>query len=125
MIKYNSTIVPKGFVGITLFPYVFLRYAKDWLILHRGQRYHDKLIRHEHTHLPQQLESLILFPIIYLTHYFILRLRYRNKYSTKKRRKLMAYRDICYEREAKINEQDSNYLKNRKLYSWVKYLKKE
>ena len=35
-----------------------------------------------------------------------------------------AYRNISFEQEAYSNEKDMNYLKNRKHFSWFKYLKK-
>ena len=33
-----------------------------------------------------------------------------------------AYRNISFEREAYGNQENSNYLKERKLFSWLKYL---
>ena len=33
-----------------------------------------------------------------------------------------AYRNLSFEREAYGNENDFEYLKNRKPYSWIKYL---
>lgn len=65
----------------------------------------DELINHEKIHLRQQLEMLIIpFYIWYLISL------YRN-----------GYMNISFEKEAYANEDDLNYLKNRKPYSFLKY----
>ena len=90
----KTNIVPKGFVAITIFPFIF---TKDKNAI---------TINHEKIHLRQQAEMLILpFFIFYLVEAII-----------------RGYRSISFEKEAYENENNLNYLKNRKLYSWVKYL---
>lgn len=93
--------------GITLFPLIILKHQRD-----RGNAV---LINHEKIHLRQQLELLILFFYVwyvgeYLYHY----LKVRNSY--------MAYKMISFEREAYAMEEDLDYLKKRKLFSFWKYL---
>ncbi len=65
----------------------------------------DVLINHERIHLRQQLELLVLpFHIWYLI------ALYR-----------VGYLQIKFEREAYANENNLNYLKHRKPYSFMKY----
>lgn len=66
----------------------------------------DVLINHERIHLRQQLELLVLpFHIWYLI------ALYR-----------VGYMQISFEREAYANEHDLNYLKNRPIFGFRKYL---
>jgi hypothetical protein len=67
-----------------------------------------ELINHERIHLRQQLELLIIpFYILYLIEFY-----------TK------GYYNVSFEREAYENDDNLNYLKSRKLFSFIKYLKK-
>lgn len=67
-----------------------------------------ELINHERIHLRQQLELLIIpFYIWYLIEYY-----------TK------GYYNVSFEREAYANDGDLNYLNSRKMFNFVKYLKK-
>ncbi|AMQ00994.1 Membrane protein [Pedobacter cryoconitis] len=80
-----------------------------------GQKTDALLINHEKIHFHQQLELLILpFYILYTINYLINLYKYRNHDK--------AYFNISFEKEAYANELDMNYLKNRRLYSWFKYL---
>lgn len=73
------------------------------------------IVNHERIHWRQQMEMLILpFYICYLTEFLIRRIR---------KNRAMAYVSISFEREAFDHHHDLNYLKNRKPYSWLKYLK--
>ena len=93
--------------GITLFPFILLR-KKEY-------RQNENLINHEKIHIRQQLELLIIpFYIWYLSEYYINYLKYKNPH--------LAYRNISFEREAYDNEQNPDYLKKRKLWSFLKYL---
>lgn len=103
----NKYLIPKGFRGLTAFPFVFLKYRID--------KKNAVLINHERIHLRQQIELLILpFFIWYFIEYFVRLLQFRSKNR--------AYRNISFEREAYTNESDLNYLKKRKLFSFWKYL---
>lgn len=104
----NKYLIPKGFRGLTAYPFVFLKYAVD--------KQNPVFINHERIHLRQQIELLILpFYIWYTLEYLIYLLKYRNKNR--------AYRSISFEREAYSNESDLSYLKNRKLFGFWKYLR--
>lgn len=93
--------------GITLFPFILLR-KKEY-------RQNKILINHEKIHIRQQMELLIIpFYIWYLSEYYIKYLKYKNPES--------AYRNISFEREAYDNDQNLNYLKKRKFWSFIKYL---
>lgn len=103
----NKYLIPKGFRGLTAFPFVFLKYRID--------KKNAVFINHERIHLRQQIELLILpFFIWYFIEYFVRLLQFRSKNR--------AYRNISFEREAYTNESDLNYLKKRKLFSFWKYL---
>lgn len=98
--------VPKGFSGITIYPFVFAR--ENWRS--------DKIfINHEKIHLRQQIELLILpFFIWYTLEFFIRLIQFRNRQK--------AYRNISFEREAYANESNAAYLLNRKFFSFLNYL---
>jgi hypothetical protein len=102
-IKYFT---PKNIAGMTIFPFV---------ILESKTLKEDKtFVNHEMIHIYQQMELLfIFFILIYYTEFFVLFLKYRNWNK--------AYRNISFEREAYENESNYNYLKTRKLFSFVKY----
>ena len=83
---------------------------------------HDKLktdyvlINHEKIHLIQQLELLILpFYVLYLLEFLIRLFQFRNWH--------LAYRNISFEREAYRNELDLDYLKTRKFWHFLKYIR--
>lgn len=107
MILVSKYIVPKGYIGITLFPFVFVKHA---------QLKQDKaLINHERIHLRQQLELLILpFLLWYWLEFLIRYVHYKSWRQ--------AYRNISFEREAYKHEQDLDYLKNRPFWYFLKYL---
>jgi hypothetical protein len=94
--------------GIALFPFVLV---KDKRLLKS-----KTFINHEHIHLRQQIELLVIpFYLFYLLNYFINRIYYKSHYT--------AYLNICFEREAHNNEGDLNYLKKRRFWEWLKYVK--
>ena len=90
-----------------MFPFILLR--------KKELRHNPILINHEKIHLRQQLELLIIpFYIWYLSEYYIKYLKYKDSH--------LAYRNISFEREAYENDQNLDYLKNRKLWSFISYL---
>lgn len=92
--------------GITIFPFIILR-KKDFL-------QNNILINHEKIHIRQQLELFIVFFYIwYVAEYYYWYIKLKNKN--------LAYRNICFEREAYAQEEDLNYLETRKLWSFWKY----
>ncbi|WKW47044.1 hypothetical protein P3875_03005 [Myroides sp. JBRI-B21084] len=105
LIKTNF-IIPKGFSGITLYPFVFA---------HKRTTFNNVFINHEKIHLRQQLELLIVPFFVWYFFEFLFRLiQFKNKKT--------AYRNISFEKEAYANEKNENYLKNRKMYTFLRYL---
>lgn len=103
----NKHILRKGFVGVTLWPFIVMK--------HKDLKKDTTFINHERIHLRQQLELLILpFFMWYFIEYLIRLVQYRDRYQ--------AYRHISFEREAYSKEDDLGYLKKRKLYSFLKYV---
>ena len=85
MILISKYITPKGFQGITLYPFVFLIDSK--------LKMNTVLVNHERIHLKQQLELLVLPFYIWYGVEFLFRLaQYKNR--------RMAYKSISFEREA-------------------------
>ena len=100
-------LIPKGYRGLTAFPFVFVKYPKD--------KTNAVLLNHEKIHIRQQIEFLILpFFIWYLTEYLVRLVQYKNAN--------LAYKNISFEREAYANEDDAEYLKSRKWWRFLKYL---
>ncbi len=100
-------LIPKGYRGITIFPFIVLSDKNDLV--------DAVLINHERIHIRQQLELLVLpFFIWYFTEYILRRVKAENH--------SMAYRSICFEREAYSKEFDLDYLKNRKLFQFLNYI---
>lgn len=94
---------------MALFPFVLVSTQKD--------KYDKVLINHEKIHLYQQVEmGILFFYLVYLGHYFLQLIRYKKHYP--------AYMNIVFEKEAYQNEQNLNYLKNRKFWAFWKYWKK-
>lgn len=137
IIKYKSRLVPSGFIGITLWPFIFISLSKDEYIDKYGKDELTKTIRHESIHLRQQVElliiglliaiiailfkayiiaglSLFLFYILYLINWIINLFVYGKK----------AYTNICFEREAYSNAENITYLEKRSLFNWIKYILK-
>lgn len=103
MFKY---IVPKRFSGITLYPFIFVRNKEDKTSV---------FINHEKIHLRQQTELLfIIFYLWYGIEFLYKYMKYRNVYQ--------AYKDICFEKEAYFYEVQLDYLKKRKMFSFLKFV---
>lgn len=93
--------------AISLFPFIILRERYE------GTKKGEEIINHETIHFKQTIELLIIpFYILYVIEWFIKLFFYGGK----------SYYNISFEREAYSNENNLEYNKNRKLYSWVKYL---
>lgn len=99
--------VPRGYNGITFFPFVFLR--------EREMKQNRVMVNHEKIHIRQQLELFVIpFFVWYFLEYLIRLMVYKNK--------MKAYRNISFEREAYANEANPDYLKSRPLWHFRKYL---
>ncbi|WP_298503651.1 hypothetical protein [uncultured Maribacter sp.] len=97
----------KNYVGLSLWPFIILKdnTLKEDIVL----------INHEKIHLKQQQELLILpFYIWYITEWLLRSLFYLDSYK--------AYQNISFEREAYYNENNLDYLNQRKFFSFIKYL---
>jgi len=100
-------LVPKGYRGIALFPFVFVKYSMD--------KENAVFVNHERIHLRQQLELLIIpFFILYFLEFLLRLIQYRNRD--------LAYRNVSFEREAYANEKDLYYLKQRSFWLFLKYI---
>ena len=108
MLIVTKYLIPKGYTGLAIFPFVFLR--------HNGDKKNNVFVNHEKIHLRQQLEMLIIpFFFFFFLEIFIRWMHYKNKY--------LAYKNISFEREAYVNEMNLDYLKSRKFFSFLKYIK--
>lgn len=130
MIKIKNNIIPFGsFKALNLFGILF----------YKGTKPSKKVVRHESIHTYQIIEVMLSFlPIslfigivtkiwigillfifsyylLYFIEYFIRMFMYHTLRE--------AYRNISFEREAYNNEKDLEYLKNRKFFSWLKYIR--
>ena len=100
-------LIPKGYLGMTVFPFVFLRDADS--------KRNFNLIRHECIHARQQIEMLVLpFFLWYLAEYLwgLVRLKKHAE----------AYRNISFEKEAYGNEDNPEFLKQRAFWNFRKYI---
>ena len=106
MILISKHIVPRGFIGITIFPFMFLK-AK-------ALKGNTVLINHEKIHLQQQLELLIIpFFMIYGFEFLIRLVQFGNW--------KLAYRNVSFEREAYRNELNLDFLKKRRIWNFIYY----
>ncbi|MGB1307730.1 MAG: hypothetical protein ACPG6B_02385 [Oceanihabitans sp.] len=106
MIFVSKYLVPKGYQGITIFPFVFLKCStlKTDVVL----------VNHELIHLKQQLELFVIpFYIMYAFEFLFRFMQFKNWQE--------AYRNISFEREAYVNEKDLHYLKSRSFLNFLKY----
>ncbi|HRB70762.1 MAG TPA: hypothetical protein PK776_02840 [Flavobacterium sp.] len=107
VLKY---LTPKGFRGITIFPFVFVARKKD--------KNDAVFLNHEKIHIRQQLELLIVpFFIGYGIEFLIRWRQYGNRHT--------AYRNISFEREAYANEANPDYLSKRPFWHFINYLKNQ
>ena len=100
-------LIPRGYSGFTVFPFVFIKDAKD--------KMDSILLNHEKIHLRQQIETgFLLFFIWYFLEFLIRLLIYRNRSK--------AYLNIGFEKEAYANEKDLNYLKKRSFWRFLEWV---
>ena len=99
-----------NYVGLSLWPFIFLR--------HPSRRDDAVLINHERIHLRQQAEMLVVFFYLwYLCEWLVRCLAYRDFYR--------AYQNISFEREAYARERELGYLGRRQPYAFLRYLSPE
>lgn len=109
MVIISKYIIPKGYNGLTLYPFILLKNKK--------LKFDATLLNHERIHLRQQLELLILpFYLCYGLEFIARFIHYKN-WS-------VAYRNISFEKEAYEKEKDLDYLKTRSWLGFIKYFRK-
>ena len=109
-IIYSKYIPVKGFRAINLFGVIVVR--KDSPQIDR------RLLHHERIHSRQMVELLVVgFYLWYVVEWLVRLMVYRNG--------MEAYRNICFEREAHANDCNYEYLKQRRPWSFVRYILKE
>lgn len=110
MITLVNSIVPvKGYEAMAIWPFFFIR---------KGCQIDAKDMRHEYIHAEQQKEMLLIgFYVWYGVEWLIRLIIYRNKKE--------AYYNISLEQEAYGEQNNKDYLEERKHYSWVKFLSKK
>ncbi|MGB3151353.1 MAG: hypothetical protein WBB27_11890 [Maribacter sp.] len=97
----------KNYVGLSLWPFIFIK--------SNSLKNDTVLINHEKIHLKQQQELLILpFYILYFLEWSFRTVWYLDSYR--------AYQNISFEREAYANEGNPDYLQERSTFSFIKYL---
>lgn len=100
-------LTPRGFRGLTFFPFVLLSHKKD--------KENMVFLNHERIHIRQQLELLILpFYVWYMLEYCFRLVQFRDRKQ--------AYYNISFEREAYAYEKDLGYLKRRPFWKFLKFL---
>lgn len=103
----NRFIPFRGFVAVTLWPFVFCRRKLD-----------ARTENHELIHGVQQRELLLLFFYLWYIIEFLVRLVLYRDFRE-------AYRNISFEQEAYIYECCGYYLYGRRCYAWLSYLTKK
>ena len=108
-IRHSKHIPFGSYAAINLFGFIIIK---------KGIHLRWTDINHELIHTRQQVEMLwIPFYTWYVVEWLIKFIIYRNLNR--------AYYNISFEREAYSNQHDIQYLRNRKWYSFVKYLFKK
>lgn len=131
-IIYNKIIPFKGYLAMCVFPFIFVR--KD------ARNLTVKDINHEKIHGMQQIEThivalilavllaavglfswwwVLVSPLVYFALYCLEYIARWICYGFDTRE---AYRNISFEQEAYLNENDLTYIKNRHLFASWKYL---
>lgn len=111
-IIYNKWIPFKGYLAINLFGVLFVRGTKE----DSGDDITAEVINHESIHTAQMKEmGYIFFYLWYFLEYLCIRLFHKKQGD--------AYADVSFEEEAYNNEQNPDYLKQRKHYAWLKFIK--
>lgn len=104
---HNNIIPPRGYKAITILNIIFVR---------KGYTMSAVDINHENIHWKQEKELLIVgFYLLYIMEFFLRLIRMRRWHK--------AYRSISFERECYESETDLDYLKSRKHYAWIKFIK--
>lgn len=108
MIVVRNDILPfDGFKSVTLWPFIFVRNGASFDAIDEN---------HERIHGRQQLEMLVVWFFIWYGVEYLLRFVFGG---------WNPYRNISFEREAYANDADLDYLKSRRFWVFLKYMKKQ
>lgn len=99
----NNIIPFPGYKAMNLFGVLFVR---------SNAKINDTTINHERIHTAQMRELLYIFFYLFYVIEWIIRLPFGN-----------AYRNISFEIEAYNNQYNLNYLKSRRRFNFLKYIK--
>ena len=128
---YNNLIPFKGYKAMCVYPFLFVRKTANIT---------DTDINHEKIHGEQQKEVLVVFALLLvlavvlgllpwwlilvspLVYFAMYGLEYVVRWICYGFDTCEAYRNISFEQEAYLNENDLTYIKNRHLFAWRKYL---
>lgn len=106
----NDIIPFKGFKAINICGILFIRSNVKLSAID---------LNHEKIHSKQIFEMLIIFYYLWYVFEWLFRFLFTKDRFTKR-----AYRNISFEQEAYVNQEDLNYIEwRRKSYAWLKYLK--
>ena len=105
---YTRKKIFNYYTGLSFFIFIWIcKLTKDEV----------KLVRHEKIHFLQQIELMFIFHWI-LYAYFYLAARYRGHGH------YIAYRYNPFEIEAFDNDQNPDYLQQRRAFAWLNYVNK-
>ena len=104
---YNYIIPFGSYRAINLFGVIFAKSEFNPIS--------QRTINHESIHTIQMKEALyIFFYLWYVLEWLVRLIQYRDSKQ--------AYRNISFEREAYVNEENETYIKSRTAFSWLDYI---
>lgn len=127
----NKFLPFKGFVAMTVWPFIFIRKDKEL-------KFVDKVKRHEYIHVYQQIECLFigvvlaflmfiakcgwwsLIPLGIFYELYVIEWIIKGIIHFGNSRK--AYRSISFEREAFEMQENPDWLDDRPKFYWIKYI---
>ena len=116
-IIYNKFIPFGGYDAMNICGFLFVNEKN---VTHYDDEDFQRMVRHESIHSAQIFEMLIIFFYIwYCIEWFIKLFKYGDSDEDGRGD---AYHNISFEREAYDNQDNLDYLKNRKRFSWWYYL---
>lgn len=103
----SPRLLRKNFNGMALWPFVVVK--------HHSLKEDTVFLNHEKIHLRQQAELLVVFFYLWYGIEFLLRwIQYKNRN--------VGYKNISFEREAYLYENEMEYLEHRKHYGFLKFI---
>ena len=116
-IKETKCIIIMKIIHTKYFPFGSYTTINIFGVLFTKQdRLIPSTINHEKIHTEQMKEmGYIFFYLWYFIEYLLIRLFHKKQDN--------AYHDVSFEEEAYNNQYNYSYLKSRKHYAWIKFLK--